>query len=157
MIAERLGSGVTIDEYFVQQFVRSKMAQGNLVTDSGPIVGANGNAGNPHYEPTIESFSPIRKGDLVLLDMWAKLDLPGAVFYDITWTGFCGSEVPSRIQDVFEVVRDARDKAIERVKQAFEKRELIRGFQVDDACRDHIKSRGFGDHFVHRTGLAIGR
>ncbi len=156
MIGERLRTGATIDEYFVQQFVRGKMLQSNLATDSGPIVGVNGNAGNPHYEPSIENFSPIKNGDLVLLDMWAKLDSPGAVFYDITWTGYCG-EAPGRIMEVFEVVRDARDKAIERVQSAFAKGEQIRGYQVDDACREYIKGKGYGEYFIHRTGHSIGR
>jgi Xaa-Pro dipeptidase len=156
MIGERLRNGAPIDEYFVQQFVRGKFAKEGLVTDSGPIVGVNRNAGNPHYEPTIENHLPIREGDLVLLDMWAKLDRPDSVFYDITWTGFCGTQVPERIQSVFEVVTGARDQAIDCAVKAFEAGRTIRGFEVDDAARNHIKSHGFGDRFVHRTGHSIG-
>jgi Xaa-Pro aminopeptidase len=157
LIAERLRNGTQIDEFFVKQFVRGRFAQEGLFTDSGPIVGVNQNAGDPHYEPTIEKFAPIKSGDLVLLDMWAKLNTPDAVYYDITWTGFSGTEVPSRIQTVFEVVRDGRDKAVARVQHAFENKQVIRGFEVDDAARNHIKSHGFGDQFVHRTGHSIGR
>jgi Xaa-Pro aminopeptidase len=89
--------------------------------------------------------------------MWAKLDRPGAVFYDITWTAYCGEDVPPRIQNAFEVVRDARDKAVEAVQQAFEAGRTVHGFEVDDAARRHIKSHGLGEHFVHRTGHSIGR
>ncbi len=32
----------------------------------------------------------------------------------------------------------------------------LRGFEVDDAARDHIRSKGFADQFVHRTGHSIG-
>ncbi len=92
----------------------------------------------------------------MLIDMWAKLDRPGAVFYDITWTGYCGGEPPSAIQNVFEVVRDARDRAVERVQSAVRKNESIQGFNVDDAARGHIKEKGFGEYFVHRTGHSIG-
>ena len=88
--------------------------------------------------------------------MWAKLDRPGAVFYDITWTGYCGAEAPSAIQNVFEVVRDARDRAIERVQGAVSKNEIIHGFNVDDAARGYIKEKGFAEYFVHRTGHSIG-
>jgi Xaa-Pro dipeptidase len=83
--------------------------------------------------------------------MWAKLDQADAVYYDITWTGFCG-EPPDRVRRVFEIVRDARDRAIEAVKS---KRD-IRGFEVDDAARNYIREHGFGDRFVHRTGHSIG-
>jgi Xaa-Pro aminopeptidase len=157
LIAERLANGLQIDEFLVKQYVRGRFSEEGLFTDSGPIVGVNRNSGDPHYEPTIEKFSPIKKGDVVLLDMWAKLNTPDAVYYDITWTGFTGSEIPARVQNVFEVVRDARDKAVERVQGAFSAGQTIHGFEVDDATRDHIKSKGYGDYFVHRTGHSIGR
>ncbi len=92
----------------------------------------------------------------MLIDMWAKLDKPGAVYYDITWTGYCGSDPPSALQNVFEVVSGARDRAIERVTTAISRNESIQGFQVDDAARSHIKEKGFGQYFVHRTGHSIG-
>src|SRR5262245_66323159 len=89
-----------LQEIEVKQFVLDRFAAAGLVTDHGPIVGVNANASNPHYEPTDQVSSPIRKGDLVLLDLWAKLDRPGSVYYDITWTYFCGEAVPETIQRV---------------------------------------------------------
>jgi Xaa-Pro dipeptidase len=128
-----------------------------MTTDNAPIVGVNRNAGNPHYAPPAEGSSPIRPGDFVLLDMWAKLDAPDAVYYDITWTGYCGETAPDRFQEVFEAVRDGRDAAIRRVQCAFDGKQQIRGFEVDDAARRHIEAKGFGRNFVHRTGHSIGR
>jgi Xaa-Pro aminopeptidase len=87
--------------------------------------------------------------------MWAKLDQPDSIFYDITWNGFCG-DAPDRVREVFETVRDARDRAIEAVSTAVKEHREIRGFEVDDAARNHIRERGFGDRFVHRTGHSIG-
>ena len=152
-IAEKLATGV--DELAVRDWVREEFRTAGLVTDSGPIVGVNGHAGDPHYEPRPETSVSINRGDLVLLDMWAKLDQPGAIFYDITWTGFCG-DPPDRIRNVFEIVRDARDAAIATVSAAVSAGREIRGFEVDDAARAHITSKGFGDRFVHRTGHSIG-
>jgi Xaa-Pro aminopeptidase len=88
--------------------------------------------------------------------MWAKLDQPGAVYYDITWSGFCGPSAPSALQNIFEVVRDARDAAVRCVQSAIGRHEVIHGFEVDDAARTYIKERGFGEYFVHRTGHSIG-
>jgi Xaa-Pro aminopeptidase len=87
--------------------------------------------------------------------MWAKLDRPAAVFYDITWTGNCGPAA-DRIHRVFEIVRDARDRAIETVVEAVAAEREIRGFEVDDAARGHIQAAGYGERFVHRTGHSIG-
>jgi Xaa-Pro aminopeptidase len=155
-ISAALNAGQTITEWDVNRFIRAGFDKAGMVTDHGPIVAVNANMSNPHYEPEPETSLPIRKGDAVLIDMWAKLDQPGAVFYDITWTGYCGVHPPSALQNIFEVVTGARDCAIERVTTAISKNETIQGFQVDDAARGHIKEKGFGQYFVHRTGHSIG-
>jgi Xaa-Pro dipeptidase len=155
-IAAALASNQSITEWDVNRFIRAGFEKSGLLTDHGPIVAVNANMSNPHYEPEAEGSREIRKGDAVLIDMWAKLDQPSAVYYDITWTGFCGASPPSALQNVFEVVRDARDCAVHRVQGAISRSEAIQGFQVDDAARGYIKERGFGEYFVHRTGHSIG-
>jgi Xaa-Pro aminopeptidase len=157
MVRERTLNGKTLQEVEMKNFVREGFAKAGLVTDHGPIVGVNANAGNPHYEPTEEQTSPMRKGDLVLLDLWAKLDQPGSVYYDITWTHFLGETVPEKIQNVFEVVTAARDAAIQRVTETIAAGRSLRGFEVDDAARVVIQDRGFGQYFTHRTGHSIGQ
>jgi Xaa-Pro aminopeptidase len=116
----------------------------------------NANASNPHYEPKQNASAEIKRGDLVLMDMWAKLDRPNAVFYDITWVGFCGKEPPAQVERVFTVVRDARDRAIARVKDAVREKRELRGFEVDDAAREYVREQGFEEFFFHRTGHSIG-
>src|SRR5580704_8878561 len=152
-IGEKLATGV--DEITVAEWMRGEYRRNGLVTDSGPVVAVNAHAGDPHYEPSAARGVPIRAGDFVLIDMWAKLEQPGSVYYDITWTGFCG-DAPERVVRVFEIVCDARDMAIETVVKAVAAGRVIRGFEVDDAARWHIQTAGFGDKFVHRTGHSIG-
>jgi Xaa-Pro aminopeptidase len=155
-IGNALASNQTITEWDVNRFIRAGFEKSGMVTDHGPIVAVNSNMSDPHYEPEAGRTREIRKGDAVLIDMWAKLDRPDAVFYDITWTGYCGPDAPTALQNVFEVVRDARDRAVQRVQSAMTSREVIHGFDVDDAARDYIKERGFGEYFIHRTGHSIG-
>jgi Xaa-Pro aminopeptidase len=157
MIGERTRNGGSVEELEVKNFVRDGFAKTGLITDHGPIVGVNANASNPHYEPMEGTTQPIRAGDLVLLDMWAKLGQPGAVYYDITWTGYCGAKPPEELLKVFGVVREARDRAIERVRTGVRAGEAVRGFEVDDAARGYITSQGYGQYFVHRTGHSIGQ
>jgi Xaa-Pro aminopeptidase len=98
----------------------------------------------------------VKEGDFVLLDLWAKTADPNGVYYDITWTGSVGS--PSDKQrEVFEIVRDARNVGINKVKQAFDAGQKIQGWEVDDAVRGHIASKGYGQYFIHRTGHSISR
>jgi Xaa-Pro aminopeptidase len=156
LIHERTRNGAPVTELDVKLAVREGFAKAGLVTDHGPIVGANANASNPHYEPTEENHAAIRPGDWVLLDMWAKLDRPDAVYYDITWTAFCGDHPSDRMRQVFGVVTGARDAAIQRVTGAKTEGYALRGFEVDDACRGVIQAAGFGEYFTHRTGHSIG-
>jgi Xaa-Pro dipeptidase len=157
MIGARVRNGQQVSEYDVQQFIRTAFEQVGLFTDHGPIVGVNGNASNPHYEPSAQVSAPVRDGDFVLIDMWAKLNnRPGAVYYDITWTGVCGGNPTPEMRNIFAIVRDARDAAIDRVGKAVAASEEIRGFEVDDAARGYIRDKGFAEYFVHRTGHSIG-
>jgi len=155
-IASDLAAGQPITEWDVNRFIRAGFERSGLVTDHGPIVAVNANMSNPHYEPEAGGSREIRKGDAVLIDMWAKLDQPSAVFYDITWTGYCGASPPTALENIFEVVRNARDRAIDRVQAAVSQGEVIRGYDVDDAARNYITDQGFGKYFVHRTGHSIG-
>ena len=155
-ISSKVRAAERITEWEMQQFILDRFREGGLFTDHGPDVAVNANASNPHYNPTREHCAEIRPNDLVLLDMWAKLDVPDGVYYDITWVGYCGERPPAAMENVFTVVRDARDKAIARVKQAVSAREKLCGYQVDDAARAHIRQAGFADYFFHRTGHSIG-
>src|SRR3989440_8246662 len=121
-----------------------------------PIVSVNANAASPHYQPSASRFSPIRRGDFLLLDVWAKLKSPGAVYADQTWTGFVGEEPSEEHVKVFTIVRDARDAAIEFVRENVRAGRSIRGAEVDDVSRGVITRAGYGAQFIHRTGHSIG-
>jgi Xaa-Pro aminopeptidase len=155
-IRERTRNRVPLSEIEVKQFVLDGFAQAGMCTSDGPIVGCNANSSNPHYEPTEEITSPIRPGDWVLLDMWCKLSRPDAVYYDITWTAYCGDDPPDKIREIFGIVTAARDAAIERVVKAQAEGYPLRGFEVDDAARRVIAGSGYGQWFTHRTGHSIG-
>lgn len=155
-IAEHVREGKKLTEYALQQWFLEQFADRGLTTDDGPIVGVNEHSGDPHFEPRADITRPIAANDWVLLDVWAKLKQPGAVYYDITWVGYVGAEVPARYNDVFRVVRAARDAAVDFVAGALVHGETIRGYQVDDVARGVIRQHGYADRFVHRTGHSIG-
>jgi Xaa-Pro aminopeptidase len=156
LIHERTRNRAPLQEIEVKRFVLDGFAKAGMITDHGPIVGVNANAANPHYEPTEETTAPIRAGDWVLLDMWAKLDRPGATYYDITWTAFCGDNPPEEMRKVFAIVTAARDAGIERVRSAIAAGYPLCGFEVDDTVRAVIEAAGYGPCFTHRTGHSIG-
>jgi Xaa-Pro dipeptidase len=154
-IGRRVRNGGT-NEHAIQQWFMEAFCRENLVTDDDPVVAVNANSGNPHYGPRRESSKPIREGDFVLLDVWAKKNTPGAVYYDITWTGFVGKAPSARMRELFSTVQQARDLGVKTVQDAVAAGRPIAGWEVDRAVRGHINSKGFGQYFIHRTGHSIG-
>lgn len=153
LIRQRTRNGGSVTEREVQEAIVHYFTEHDMVTHHAPIVGVNEHSGDPHYE---SGDAPIRQGDFVLVDLWAKLDRPRAVYSDLTRVAFVGQDVPDRIVEVFNIVAAARDAAIARVKDAFARGEALHGWQVDRAARDVIEKAGYGDSFIHRTGHSIG-
>ena len=154
-IGRRVRNGGT-NEFEIQQWIMEAFSRENLVTCDPPVVAVNANSGNPHYGPDAANSAPIREGDFVLLDIWAKKNTPNAVYYDITWTGFVGPTPTDRIREIFNVVRAGRDAGIKFVQDSVAAGKQICGFQVDDPVRGSITKAGYGNQFVHRTGHSIG-
>jgi Xaa-Pro dipeptidase len=145
------------DEFAIVEFLSEAMRREGLVWEHGPNVSAGANSADSHYEPTAANSKSIRRGDFVLIDIWAKLaNQPDSVWYDITWTGVVDREPTEREHLVFTTVRDARDATIKTVQAAFASNTPIAGWQADDAAREVIRKAGFGDWFTHRTGHNIG-
>jgi Xaa-Pro dipeptidase len=143
-------------EYDLQQWIAGEFASAGIQREEGPDVAVNANASDPHYGPVAGKSSPIREGDLLLLDVWGKMNAPGSVYYDITWIGFLGAEVPEKYAKVFRIAREARDKAVDLILSSVARGKPLEGWQVDKAARDVIEKAGYGKYFFHRTGHSIG-
>lgn len=155
-IRQEIRNGGSVREYDLQQFILSRIASRGMYTYAPPIVAVNEHAADPHYSPTPEGSASLRRDDLVLIDLWAKLTASGSVYADITWTGFIGEKVPKRQAEVFCMVAAARDTAVGYLKQEVTAGRFPRGSEVDDVCRSVISKAGYGERFIHRTGHSIG-
>jgi Xaa-Pro dipeptidase len=153
MAALALKRGRTLGEFDLREFILEQFAKSGIETDHGPIVATNDHAGRPHYEPTREVNTPIKTGDLLLIDLWGRE--PGGVFADITWTGFLGEKVPAKIAEVFSYVAGARDAAVAAILDGHREGRVVTGAQADRAARAVIEKAGYGDYFIHRTGHSI--
>jgi Xaa-Pro aminopeptidase len=155
-IGELLRVGTEPTEIGIQRFLTDRFAEAGLEYDHAPIVAVNGHAGDPHYEPSEATATPIRKGDLVLIDLWARHTGPDDVYADITWMGFCGDKPTPKMERIFRVAADGRDAGLALLKRAHAEGTTLQGWQVDRTVRDSIAAQGFGDRFIHRTGHSIG-
>ncbi|MDP3717163.1 MAG: M24 family metallopeptidase [Acidobacteriota bacterium] len=155
-VTRRLRDGVPTTEFDIQQQMVGWFGDEGLVADSAPCVSAQENAGNPHYLASATEHRVIRKDELVLLDLWGKLAEPAAVYADITWIGFVGTNVPDRMTKAFAAICGARDAAVEVVQAAAGAGRDVRGFEADRAARKVLQDAGFGDAILHRTGHSLG-
>jgi Xaa-Pro aminopeptidase len=155
-VARRLRDGVPTTEYDIQQLMDGWFRDEGLVSDSSPNVSAAEHAGNPHYLPTAAASRPIGSDELVLLDLWARLDQPGSVYADITWVGYTGRHTPDRYARAFGAVRAARDAAVRLVQDAVREGRSICGWQVDREAAGVLRDAGYGAHILHRTGHSLG-
>jgi Xaa-Pro aminopeptidase len=156
-IAQRIGQKGCVDEREVQAEILKHFDEQGMETYSPPIVAVGPHSGDPHYETGSGGETTVRENDFVLIDLWAKLKRPRAVYSDLTRVGFVGKSVPRQYAEIFQIVARARDAAVETVRSAFAAARPIQGWEVDRAAREVILSAGYAERFVHRTGHSIGQ
>ena len=155
LIRDRLADN-TLTEYSVQQQMVEWFKEFDLVTDSAPVVATQVSSGNPHYLPTATAHRHIGPGQVVLLDLWGKLDTFGSVYADITWVGYTGANIEEKAVEIFGVARDARDAAISLIVNRVSASSSISGWEVDREARNVVEGAGYGNYFLHRTGHSLG-
>lgn len=154
---EWLAAEVRADRAPTEAGLRARVLE--LLAERGCGAGAdchaaNGiNAADPHYAPVGEGAT-FRAGDVVLLDLWAK-EADHLIYADQTWMAYLGERAPERVEEVWAAVRDARDAAVEFLRERWKEGKPVQGFEVDDVSRAVIEERGFGAAFIHRTGHSI--
>lgn len=146
----------TMTEWDLQQWILREFAAAGIVREVGPDIAVNAHASDPHYGPAEGKSSPIREGDLLLMDVWGKKNTPHSVYYDATWIGYLGAKVPEKYAKVFAVLRESRDKAIDLIQSHVSAGKPLQGWQVDKAARAVVEKAGYGKYFFHRTGHSIG-
>ena len=155
-VRRRLRDHVPTTEYDIQSFMADHFEAKGFLADHAPIVAVNAHAGQPHYSPPEVGSSPMKRGDLLLIDLWAKKKTPYSIYADITWTAFLDDQVPQKHREVFDVVRSGRDAATAYVQKAVAEGRPVKAHEVDDVARASIAARGYGDQFTHRTGHNLG-
>lgn len=156
LIAYSLKSRIPISEYDVQQFILAEFERQHCICEDPPICAVNAHAANPHYTPDAHSNVFIKADDFILIDLWCKKKGPRAVYADITRVGVAAAEATTKQQHIFNIVRNARDAAMELLTNRFSQGIPIMGWEVDQACRDIIQAVGYAEFFTHRTGHNIG-
>jgi Xaa-Pro dipeptidase len=155
-IRKGLETDEPMTEYTIQQFMLNQMSQQGCVTADPPICAVNAHSADPHYALNETGAFSIKKGDLILLDLWCKLDQPQAIYADITRMGIIQANPTPKQKAVFAIVQAAQEAATHFIANRFAAKESVQGWEVDQVCRDVIDKAGYGQFFIHRTGHSIG-
>jgi Xaa-Pro dipeptidase len=152
-LGREVEAGRTVTEGELLDRVLRRLAERGCGAGADSIVANGVHAADPHYRPH-GSTTAFRPGDVVLLDLWAK-ETDDSIYADQTWMGYLGATVPDRVAELFAVIRDARDAAVAFLRQQWQAGRPLSGGEVDDVARAIVRERGYGDHFIHRTGHSI--
>ncbi|MBX3358214.1 MAG: aminopeptidase P family protein [Phycisphaeraceae bacterium] len=155
LIRSRVRAGAAVSEREVQQQILDSFKAAGLETPEPPIVAANEHGGNPHFEVAQEGSATFKKGDWILIDLWARVPGDDNIFSDITWVGYAGDRVPERHMSVFTTVKTARDASLALAQSAWKGSQRVQGWQLDDAARNVILGAGLGPQIRHRTGHSL--
>jgi Xaa-Pro aminopeptidase len=154
-VAAELRAGRRLTEYDLQQFILRGYRMRGL-DGPAPVVAAGASTGEAQYTPTPQRFAPIARGDLLLIDLSARVtDAERPIFARLAWTAYVGEEVPDRLGQVFGHVAAARDAAIRHIEQQLARKRVVKGFEADQQARAVIGRANLGDRFVHRTGHSL--
>lgn len=155
-----LARGETWTEVDAQSYLVGELQRRGMEFDHPPIVAVDAHAGDPHYAPAPETALAIRRGSLLLTDLWVREarrpDGKTGAYADVTWMATAAERIPEEQERVWQVVRDARDAAVRLLQERLERGARVQGGEVDQAARRHIAASGYGDFFTHRTGHSIG-
>jgi Xaa-Pro dipeptidase len=154
-IAEALCGGVRVDEYQIRGFIADQMAAHGFVAEGLPICAVNAHSADPHFEPSKEGSSEIKKGDFIQIDLWCKKNHPRAVYADIARVAVADVAATELQKEIFSIVRMAQKRGTEFIASQYAKGESIKGYEVDQVCRKVIEDKGYGSYFIHRTGHNI--
>jgi Xaa-Pro dipeptidase len=152
---EELGAGRTPREAEVQGWILEEFRSRGLVTETPPVAALGAHSADPHYEPPSSGSAPLKKGQVLLLDLWARQDRAGSVYADITWVGVLDGRAPEPVAQAFAAVSGARDEALRFIAEALRRGEEPAGAEVDRRVRAVLQQAGYGAWLKHRTGHAI--
>ncbi len=155
LISTYLKENKKISEYDVQQKILEAFEKNNFITDSWPICAVNEHAADPHFSVPKENSTIIKKGDIILIDLWCKKNVKNSIYGDITRMAVADIKPNEKQKKIFSIVRQAQKNATDFISSSLSQNKQVQGWEVDQVCREYIKKEGYEKYFIHRTGHNI--
>jgi len=107
-------------------------------------VASGPNSALPHHTT---SSRPLQIGDVIIVDMGAKLE---GYHSDMTRTFYLGSDPPAQFWELFHLVQQAQQNALQQARAG------MTLLEVDALARSIIHGAGHKEHFGHGLGHGVG-
>lgn len=169
-VIEKVKSKKDVYEKDCVEFIKKSYKKHGLVNDHKKefaIVAFGENTKEVHHFPTKDY--KLSTNNLVLLDIWARLDQKGAPYADTTFMFYVKSKSKTqnsklKVKDkkleeynkIWEVLVKSRDNAINYTKKEIKKGRLPRGVDIDRVAHDHIGGNGYSHAIKHTIGHSLG-
>ena len=124
--------------------------------DSPPFFGIDDHASDPGYEPKPQGSRQIREGSRLIVDIAGRLPQEDAIYYDVSWCMNVGPQIDAEYQRLFDLVKEARQKAFDLIQSKLDAGQDICGCEVDAHLQAFFQERGMAQYLMHRTGHNIG-
>lgn len=139
--------------------VRERAAEGlrarGLVAGRPPMI-ASGSQTRDRRHRSGDRDRRVVPGDLVMIDLIAREDQRATPFAH-RGAVLAIDEVSGDAARAFDAAREARDAAIELVRERARSGQRLLGFEVDEHARAVLARAGLREAVVHRTGHHLGR
>ena len=155
-IRKNLDAGQYIDEWMLLQHMEETIAREPIYMDSPPFFGIDDHASDPGYEPKPQGSRQIREGSRLIVDIAGRLPQEDAIYYDVSWCMNVGPQIDAEYQLLFDLVKEARQKAFDLIQSKLDAGQDICGCEVDAHLQAFFQERGMAQYLMHRTGHNIG-
>ena len=155
-IRKNLDAGQYIDEWMLLQHMEETIAREPIYMDSPPFFGIDDHASDPGYEPKPQGSRQIREGSRLIVDIAGRLPQEDAIYYDVSWCMNVGPQIDAEYQRLFDLVKEARQKAFDLIQSKLDAGQDICGCEVDAHLQAFFQERGMAQYLMHRTGHNIG-
>ena len=155
-IRKNLDAGQYIDEWMLLQHMEETIAREPIYMDSPPFFGIDDHASDPGYEPKPQGSRQIREGSRLIVDIAGRLPQEDAIYYDVSWCMNVGPQIDAEYQRLFDLVKEARQKAFDLIQSKLDAGQDIFGCEVDAHLQTFFQERGMAQYLMHRTGHNIG-
>ena len=155
-IRSNIDKGNYIDEWMLLQEMKRLIQDEPEIEMEAPFFGIDEHASDPGYEPCTKGSKQIVEGSRLIVDIAGRLKGNDTIYYDVSWCMQVGRPIDQEYQRIFDIVNQARQRALEYIQKSLDKGQNPKGCDVDAHLRGYFASLHMDQYLMHRTGHNIG-